>query len=161
MNFFEGLDMTVLNRLSALAPEKFEKLTHTSLFSQITALSGMPMNPWERIKWQYLGKDFEYPTIDKIPMPCDFSAANCIMSLSSIAADMTHTTTQKVSSFTSSTTGLLIEPVTGVDFNMDEKHIKSSIIITELVRSIPMSDIYTKPYETAAKVLNYYIELNK
>lgn len=153
--------MTLLNRLSALAPEKFEKLTKTNLFSQISALSGMPVNPWERIKWQYLGKDFKYPTIEELPQPTNFDAQHCVCCLSSIAADMTNSTMQKMSSFTSSTTSIPLEPLTGIDLNLDEKFIKSSIIITELVRSIPMSEIYTRPYETAAKILNYYITLNK
>lgn len=161
MNFFQGLDMSLLNRLSALAPDKFEKLTQTNLFSQISALSGMPMDPWERIKWQYLGKDFKYPTIEEIPSPINFDTQHCVCCLSSIAADMTNSTIQKVSSFTNSTTGILLEPLTGIDLNLNEKYIKSSIIITELVRSIPMSEIYARPYETAAKILNYYIGLNK
>lgn len=160
MNYLQGVDQTLLDRLSAFSPKTVERLTNTALFSAIQSLSGMPIDPWERYKWMYVGKDYKYPTIDELPLPEEYiDSYTYVQQVSTISKAMFDTTMQKVSALSSVDINSLSHQ--NPETCIDPFYAKNQIIFAEVVRSIPLEKFYSEPIETAQKILSFYIDLHK
>jgi len=154
---YQGFDTTILQRLSAILPAeshyKIDRLTNTQIFSAMMLLSGAPLHPWERLKWEYFGDDYKFPTIEEIePAPITFDSAHCSCCLSAIGNDYNQT-------LISQTSALTTIPLTGIQMEMDPEHIKKSITFIEVIKTMTPEIIETRPIETAQKVVNYYLKL--
>jgi hypothetical protein len=163
MNYFKGFDQTRLQRLSALAPEAVERLTNTTLFSAIQALSGQPVNHYEQMKLQYFGSDYKFPTLQDIQVPCDFSATECTDFIANYQTQFNNTLMQHVTGYSTtlletSSIEQSLEMLSDLqDFKVKDDDIKWMIRYNEFMQTITLNDICQDPYEANAKFLTFFV----
>lgn len=159
------MDLTTVQQLSSYLEGKIHNYTFAEILSSLQSLSGVPVHPYEQAKYKYFGKDFHFPTINEIPFPVDFNYNTYTRELSSI---FDHTNLVALSALSAlgdsiqnlqSTDGVLSRADIENVIITDENIIKNNIKFTEAVKSISLSDIETKPIETAQKLLSYYVKM--
>ncbi len=140
------MNLTQFQELSTL-------LTISEQLSSILSLSGLPIHPYDNVKLKYFDSDYKFPCIEDISIPTDFCPYTYMHELScitkqDIATCLSAINTQNLSSQTAfEGTNLL-----------DENSIKRNIEFSELVKTVTMDDIKTRPNETIQKLTSFYVK---
>jgi hypothetical protein len=159
------MDQTTILGLSAFLLEKLN-ITSAELLSALNELSGVPVNPYERLKYDYFGKDHVFPTIDDIEVPEAFCLHTCINSLSStyqlqqqtLSAHSQHLENFECHSHLGNAFATLSSTKEGEPiFVVDKEKVKSYIEFHEVASSIPINSVNSSNYiEIAQKLLTQY-----
>lgn len=159
------MDLTAAIQLSSFLEGKLHNLTFAQILSAIQSLSGVPVHPYEQAKYKYFGKDYHFPTIQDIPIPIDFHYQTITQSLSNI---VDHTYMSGMSALSAAEIKMKEAFEQGLppkksDLEniavLDEHIIKKNIEFSEIVKSISLSDIETRPIEVAQKLLSHYTKM--
>lgn len=161
------MDFTTLQQLSSILQDKLQNCTFADILSSLQSLSGLPVHPYEQLKFKYFGKDHQFQTINDISVPTDFNQKTNAKELTEIFNQ-----TQQAGLSALSALEIKIKEVTDnpdpENFNrmnienttlIDENTIKNNIQFTEIINSISLDDINVKPVEVAQKLLSHYVEL--
>lgn len=162
------MDETLIRELSSALVEKLN-VTTAELLSALNSLSGVPIHPYERLKYDYFGDvNYKFKTIDDIEPPKDFCINTCISSLTSITQkqqeqfntklqyiDQIHDMPNIEHAFTS-----LSSTDTQDHFIVDVEQTKNFIEFNEILRTIPVESITQEnSLEIAHKILNHYTSI--
>jgi hypothetical protein len=135
--------------------------TIADLLSAMRTLSGVPTSPYDRAKYQIFGPDHKFLTIDDIPKPENYSVEDITKQLQGISQDFRQTALSGVSAldtFLQKDTSLFADTLGGV---IDPEFVKKNFIFTEVVKSLTLEDIKSRPIEVAQKLTSYFVELYK
>lgn len=164
-DFFANNPATT-NLLAALnshnLPKQLQEYnTIADLLSSMRTLSGIPTHPYERTKYQIFGPDHKFLTIDDIPKPENFSVEDIAKQLQNISHDFTQTALSGVSAldtYLQKDTSLFVDTIGEI---IDPELVKKNFIFTEVVKSLTVEDIKSRPVEIAQKLTSYFVELYK
>jgi len=159
------MDQTTILGLSAFLLDKLN-ITSAELLSALNQLSGVPIHPYERLKYDYFGKDHVFPTIDDIEVPEAFCLQTCIGSLTGISQKHQDVLAEHSpyindfeqhehlgNAFASLSTTVNGDPI----FVVDNEKVKKYIEFHEIARSIPIDSVNSSNYvEIAQKLLTHY-----
>jgi hypothetical protein len=163
MEFYKGFDNSLLQRLSAIAPEAVERFTQTALFSAVQSLSGQPIDPYERLKLKYFGPDYKFPTLQDIEVPEDFNPETYGKYIMDYQKNFTDTMNQSLSGYHTAATlsgsldTKLVQMSSIEPFTLSDEMIKNNIRFNEFIQTVTMNDIYNNPYETNEKIVTFYV----
>jgi len=164
------LSTTMAFHLSAFESQEFVdiidnlgSLTHavTSLEESVHAmLSGIPVHPYERIKYDYFGPDYQFKTLEDLEDPREIDHQKCVEILRGSTNHLYSTTFHNLTcceehkcqtAFTKMSGDLIVE---------DHEKQKNYIEFMEMARSIPIDSITDDNcLEIARKLLGHYIRI--
>lgn len=144
---------TTLLELSSRLQDKLSLLSNFNLLSALQELSAIPIHPYDRLKYDLFGKDYEFKTIKDLETPNDFCPHSYFCELTSISEKTNQITLCALSSV-SQTAPSLFETNTIVD----QEHLKKNLEFVEVVKTITIEDIQTQPYELMQKLTSFYIK---
>lgn len=144
------MNISTLYQLSSVLLEKLDGVTPTQLLSALNCLSGMPIHPYEQIKYSLFDKDYKFPTIDDIEVPANFNFETSMQELSCKHKELVSLMLAETSAIS-----LIPEKETNI-FNKDI--VKKNILNAELASSITLNDINTRPVEVAQKIITFYLQ---
>lgn len=140
-----------------------DTLTHavTSLEESVHAmLSGIPVHPYERIKYDYFGPDYQFKTLEDLEDPREIDHQKCVEILRGSTNHLYSTTFHNLTcceehkcqtAFTKMSGDLIVE---------DHEKQKNYIEFMELARSIPIDSITDDNcLEIARKLLGHYTRI--
>lgn len=144
-----------------------------------TALTSVPVHPYERLIYEYLGPNYKPKDIKDYSIPDSFSPFGCIKELRIIAeANQQLQTTQMavISAEASNPTfdgtfdgenlnnafaELVNTPEGKQQFVVNEARLKEYLEFMEMVKAIPIEYIVKNPLEVAKKILSEFIRIHK
>lgn len=145
----------LLQQLSATLQKRFDSETFTNILSSIQALSGVPIHPYERLKYDLFGKDFTFKTINDIETPTDFNVETYTQQLTGIAQQTHEMSLSSLSAFSDAVqTGSLTAEIP----LLPPDTIRHNLEFVEIVKSLSLHDVQTKPMEIAQKLTSFYIK---
>lgn len=163
MNF----DPTGMAQLSAIINQKMHNFTFGDILSALQSLQSLPIHPYEQLKYRLFEKDHQFKTINDIPVPEDFNYQTCGQELScifnnvqSIGLSALSAVDQKIASGEILDKANLKHSVTDASM-VDEDLVRKNVEFNEVVSSMSLNDIDTKPIETAQKLITHYINIFK
>ena len=164
------LSCTMALHLSAFETQDFtnaikslDSLTHsvTSLESSVNALlSGIPVHPYERIKYDYFGSDYGFKTLDDLEDPIGMDHLKNIEILKKSAEDLYSTTFHNLTCCEDDKCGTAFSKMSCDKLVEDHQKQKNYIEFLEIARSIPIDSVTeTNCSEIARKLLGYYTRI--
>lgn len=144
---------TVLMQLSSTLQEKLSLLTNSDLLSAIRQLSALPVHPYERVKHDLFGKDYNFKTINDLDQPKDFCPNTYLCQLTGISQKTEQMSLCALSGIQDIKPNLLETSV-----NIEPNFLKKNIEFVEIVKTIDLKDIQTKPLELVQKLTSFYIK---
>jgi hypothetical protein len=163
MERYQGIDTTLLDKLSALSPQVAERFTHTALFSAIQSLSGQPIDSYERMKQHYFGTDYKFPTLKDIEVPSNFNSLEYGDYVTNYQKEYTNTLTQQLTAYQTiaaspSSLQYKVCELSGIsNIRLSDEMIKNNIRYSEFIQTVTLNDIYNNPDETCNKILTFYV----
>jgi len=158
--FIKQMSSSLLQNLSQYNPLFAELLSAI----QTQSLSGVPINPYEKLKYDLFGKGYVFKTINDIKSPDTFNLEDLTEKINQIADQCTQSSLSAVSAFSIKAQEQTSEPLSFnllendfIDINLARKNIE----ISEIVRSITIEQIKKEPIEIAKKLINHFVEINK
>lgn len=147
---------TLFQQLSATLQQRFDDGTFATILSSLQELSSVPIHPYERLKYDLFGKDYTFKTIDDIETPTDFNLETCTCQLTSIT-QQTHD--MSLSSLSAFNTAVQTGTLTGEQIPLlPPDTIRHNLEFVEIVKTLSLHDVQTKPMEVAQKLTSYYIK---
>ena len=148
----EQADHTIQHVLSSL------KQLQTSADS---TLSGVPVHPYEKMKWEYLEPNYTPPSLADVQVPDSFSLSTVYASLTAFGKTMTDNTMTALMSLSS---GTVVDPnaihafavLSGDAFVVDKDLSRGHLQFLEFAKNIPLDAVNQNPLETAQKVLTLF-----
>lgn len=144
---------TTILQLSSILHDKLSTLTNLNILSAIKELSAVPSHPYERLKYNLFGKDYSFPTIENIEIPTDFDPGTYLCQLTAISDKTNQMGLCALSSMDNFTPTLFETPTI-----VDQDFLKRNLEFVEVVKSININDIQTKPVELMQKLTSFYIK---
>jgi hypothetical protein len=152
MNYDLGL---LLQQLSATLQQRFDDITLTDILSSLQSLSGLPIHPYERLKYDMFGKDYTFKTINDIEAPTDFNTETYTQQLTSITQQTHEMSLSGLSAYNAAVqTGTLTAEMP----LLPPETIRHNLEFVEIVKSLTLEDVQTKPVEIAQKLTSFYIK---
>ncbi len=143
---------TALMQLSSVLQEKLSHLTNSDLLSALQQLSAVPVHPYERVKYDLFGKDYNFKTINDLEQPKDFCPNTYLCQLTSISQKTEQMSLCALSGIQDVKPSLLESSI-----NLESGFLKNNIEFIEIVKTIDLKDIQTKPQELVQKLTSFYI----
>jgi hypothetical protein len=143
---------TALMQLSSVLQEKLSLLTNSDLLSAIRELSAVPIHPYERVKHDLFGKDYNFKTVNDLEQPNDFCPNTYLCQLTSISQKTEQMSLCALSGIQNVKPNLLESAI-----NIEPEFLKKNIEFVEIVKTIDLKDIQTKPQELVQKLTSFYI----
>lgn len=157
---------TLMSQLTADIIAKINDLQDNSeLLQAVKELSAVPLNPYDRLKHEYLGADYKFPTINDIEIPTDFNPITITSHLTGISQKHTEQAIKDATTLQAQITAAALDDVNHDKIMFDEivrtdpETVKKNIIFTELVNSVTIHDVNHRPVETLQKLLSFYTNL--
>ena len=144
---------TALTQLSGFLQNKLQNTNFLSLLSAYSELSAIPFHPYEKIKYDLFGKDYKFQTINDIEQPKDFCLATHTSRLTAISERTKQQTINTVASLSNIDSRTLENTM-----YVDPEILKRNIEFVEVVKTIDINDIQTKPIELMQKLTSFYIQ---
>ena len=144
--------ITLLSQLSGSLQHKLDNVNFQSLLSALGELSAVPVHPYERLKYDLFGKDYEFQTINDLEQPTDF----CPMTYMSKLTAISQRTKQQTLCTLSSLSGMDSKTIENAVY-VNPETLKRNIEFVEIVKTIDIKDIQTKPIELMQKITSFYI----
>jgi hypothetical protein len=164
--FFKQLSSDLLSRFAEHSP-LFAELLSTI---QTQSLSGVPVNQYDKIKYNFFGPEYEFKTINDIEAPEKFNLNEITDNIKNASKQLNLITLSAAQAFqVYAESEPVIPELSSVSFNASfdqslEKIInvdltRKNIQFTEVVRSMTLEQIENQPVETAKKLLSHFVEL--
>ena len=125
-------------------------------------IENVPIHPYERWRYQYLDPKKPVRTIFDLKFAPDFNPITATQQISALNKKYYDLSMLQLQSLTATD----IEPalnifatLSGNKFIVDEERMRRHIEFHELVRTIPLTEIENRPFETACKLVNEFIEV--
>lgn len=144
---------TALLQLSSALQERLSLLTNSDLLSAIRELSAVPIHPYERIKYDLFGKEYNFKTINDLEQPIDFCPNTYLCQLTGISQKTEQMSLCALSSIQNTKPSLLETCI-----SLEPEFLKKNIEFVEIVKTIDLKDIQTKPQELVQKLTSFYIK---
>jgi hypothetical protein len=144
------MNFSLLPLLTASLLQKLDNVTEGQLLSALESLSAMPASPYEQMKVKYFGRDYVFPSIKNLETPTNFDPRTCYGELTGIADSINVECGVMLSAFPETYDSDYVE------FN--QEIVKKGLEFTELVKTMTIDDINTKPVEMAKKLTTYFIK---
>jgi hypothetical protein len=159
----EQLSSTFHRSLSFLETPEFDNikndlssLTHTvtSLEQEVTSmLSAIPINPYERLKLNYFGPDYEFKTLENLEEPDLIPCEECINYLGVRNKEILSTSFHNLTCCDEERVNTGFSFMSGGTVMPDHERQKRYIEFLEIARSIPIESVNQDNYMTIAKKL--------
>lgn len=152
---------------NAQGDSSFAKLL--SAAQAVQELSGIPVHPYERMKYELFGEGHKFKTIDDISIPENFNLKSLTESLHEVSHQFRDTTLSAASAFATyaeSTSGINFDlanmsydtpQFTSLEIDLAKKNIEFS----EVVKSLTVDQIKAQPLEIAQKLVSHFVTLYK
>jgi hypothetical protein len=169
---------TIVDQLSALlnvtlsslqSPEFLEfkndltSLTHTvtSLEQEMTAsLSAIPLHPYERLKYDYFGTDYEFKKFEDLEESDDIPLKNCLEYIKDKNKELMSTTFHNLTCCEEERINTAFTQMSCDCIVPDYDKQKNYIEFVEMVRNIPIDSVTDTNYlSVAKKILSEYIKV--
>lgn len=144
---------TALLQLSSALQEKLSLLTNSNLLSAIRQLSAVPVHPYERVKHDLFGKDYIFKTVNDIEQPTDFCPNTYLCQLTGISQK-----TEQMSQYALLSVENIKPNLLETSINLEPEFLKKNIEFVEIIKTIDLKDIQTKPQELVQKLTSFYIK---
>jgi hypothetical protein len=143
---------TILLQLSSSIQSKLTNSNFLCLLSAIKELSAVPFHPYEKIKYNLFGKDATFKTINDIELPNNFCPLTYTHKMTALGAKTNQMSLCALSGLKNIESKYLETAIT-----VDTETLKRNIEFVEIVKTINIKDINTKPIELMQKLTSYYI----
>lgn len=164
------LSTTMAFHLSAFETQEFADivdnlgtLTHavTSLEESVNAmLSGIPLHPYERIKYDYFGPDHQFKNFEDLEDPREIDNQKCIEILKCSTDHLYTTTFHNLTCCDEHKCQTAFTKMSGDSIVEDHQRQKNYIEFMEMARNIPVDSITDDNcVEIARKLLGYYTRI--
>ena len=123
------------------------------------ALTGTPTHPYEKLKYNYGGKDFHPLTLNDIQEPVNFCCTAAVQEISAISDkfyDIADTQIRALSCDNLPNECNSFAILSGDQFVLQPDKLKNHINFLEFVKHIPIPLIESNPHMVAKKILYYY-----
>lgn len=124
------------------------------------ALSGIPIHPYERLKYDYLGNNFACISIDSVEVLPNFCPIAAVSDISAISVKYNETVDCQMRALTSNTTENecnVFAELSGDQFIIKHEKIANHLSFIEMVKNIPIQAIDANPELIAQKLISHYI----
>lgn len=143
------------------------------------SLSAVPIHPYERLIYDYLGPNFIAPTIDQYTVPADFSPVVSVRELEKISrktseVEMSHYACISAEAMNVSFNGTFstenlnnvfavpsVDPEGNQTFEIDKERLTEHLKFAEMVKNIPADYIVKNPLAVAKIILSEFIRIHK
>jgi hypothetical protein len=144
-----------------------------------TAITSVPVHPYEKLIYEYLGPNHKPSSIEEYSIPNNFNPFSCIKDLRAIAeanqqlqlAQMAVLSAEAANPLfngtfvTENLNNAFAEPINDLDgkkqFVVNEIKLKNHLEFMEMVKSIPKEYIFKNPLEVAKKMLSEFVRIHK
>lgn len=145
----------LVQQLSATLQQRFDNNTLTDILSSLQSLSSVPIHPYERLKYDLFGKDYIFKTINDIDTPTDFNTETYTQQLTSITQQTHEMSLSSLSAYSAAVqTGTLTAEIP----LLPPETIRHNLEFVEIVKSLSLEDVQTRPMEIAQKLTSFYIK---
>jgi hypothetical protein len=145
----------IFQQLSATLQRRFDSVTITEILSSLQSLSGVPIHPYERLKYDLFGKNYVFKTINDIEAPKDFNVETYTQQLTGITEQTHQMSLSSLSAFNASMqTGTLTAEMP----LLPPDTIRHNLEFVEIVKSISLDEVQRNPVQVAQKLTSYYIK---
>lgn len=161
--YLEQLSSRLVCTLSAFESPEFQQirqdfssLTHaiTSLEQEVTSsLSAIPLHPYERLKYDYFGPDYNFKTIDDLEEPTDIPHEKCLDILKQKYKDIISTSYHNLTCCEEEKIRTVFTICSGDKILPDHDTQKKYIEFLEIARNIPIDSVTNDNYQQIAKKL--------
>lgn len=173
---------TLLQQDKAKAQKIINKLVmsaKTMTHDVASSLSAVPLHPYEKLIYDYLGPNFVAPTIDQYMVPIDFNPVTSVRELEKISIkaselEMTHYAHISSEAMNMEFDGTFETEnlnnafaVPSVDsegnqvFEIDKERLAEHLKFAEMVKNIPTDYIVKNPIQVAKIILSEFIRIHK
>lgn len=161
----------IIGKLVSSAKEITSTITNT--------LTSVPIHPYEKLLYEYLGPKFKPRSIEDYSIPADYNPYSCLRDLRLIAesnhqiqmSQMAQLTAEAIlptfdgTFATENLNNAFAEPVIRPDgkkqFVINEVRLKEHLEFVEMVKAIPVDYILKNPIEVAKKMLSEFTRIHK
>jgi hypothetical protein len=170
------------NELQHLLQTDISKANETiqTLLSSIRAdrqkreqsLSAIPINPFEKLKLEYLGPDYKSLKVQDMPMPLDFCPVKTTQALATISKKFHDVSLNHYDYLTTNANAITAVNLGNAfaflsanqhgqdEFIIDRQRLANQLKFADMVQSLTVDYITKSPVEAAYKLLNQFIELH-
>jgi hypothetical protein len=161
----DALNSTQLQELSAAIAIAMDSIQNSPVLSAINALSGIPLHPYERLKYDLFGadyKDIKFKTIDDIEVPESVELIEYLPQVTktsdTIHKKLLHNATCEPEHITSTAFFTLSNDTIPIpDLDKHREHIE----FVEMIKQIPVNDINSKTAVLyAKKIASEYLRIH-
>jgi hypothetical protein len=125
-------------------------------------IDNVPIHPYERWRYQYIDPSKPVRTIFDLKFTPTFNPSTATQQISALNEKYYDLSVLQLRSLTATdveATLNIFANLSGNKFVVDEARMKRHIEFHELVRTIPLTEIENRPFETACKLVNEFIEV--
>jgi hypothetical protein len=157
-----------IDELVSSARQMTSQLTHS--------LTSVPVHPYQRLLYDYLGPDFICPSIDDLTIPQDFNPARCLTQLENIANNVSELQLSQyavlsaeamkpsfngtISDNLNNAFAVLSSTASGDRFVVDDIKLKQHLTFAETVKNIPTDYVLKNPILVAKKILAEFTKIH-
>ena len=142
-----------------------------------TALTAVPVHPYEKLVYEYLGPNFICPTIQELTIPNNFCSQKCLIEIESIAKGVGALQTSQFARMSAEAMDTAFYGITSENLNnafavlsstpegeryvIDRAKLADHLRFVETVKSIPTDYVLKNPLEVAKKMLAEFTRIHQ
>lgn len=149
---------TSVPELTSLVQNALNQLSNSPLLTALESLSGIPVHPYDRLKYSLYGDDFKFKTLDDIPAPVNFVPLDNLQAVIEKSKQINEALLPLLNNSQGDDT-TLFDQLTGSALLDNEKQ-KNHIEFVEMIRQMPTDISDDKLTDYAKKILEQYLNLN-
>ena len=142
-----------------------------------TALTAVPVHPYEKLVYEYLGPNFICPTIQELAIPNNFCSQKCLVEIESIAKEVGALQTSQFDRMSAEAMDTSFYGITSENLNnafavlsstaegdryvIDRAKLTQHLRFVETVKGIPIDYVLKNPLEVAKKMLAEFTRIHQ
>jgi hypothetical protein len=126
--------------ISATLQNIFDKLNTNPALSALNALSGVPLHPYDQLKYNIYGpeyKDIEFKTLEDVPEPESFKPEEVVLAVTGKIQNMQKTLLENADRPPHLFTNTVLNTISGENIIPDIDKYKKHIDFIELIKQMP------------------------
>lgn len=168
-SLFKQLSGSLLDKFAENSPVFAQMLSAAAIMQ---SLSGNASHPYEQMKRNFFGENYQFKTINDLKAPESFNLDTITLSLQKISKQLAQTTLSSASSTSmqvESTDIQNLENLENFSFNPAEHNLigvdvdlaRKNIEFSEIVKSLTVDQLRAQPVEIAKKLIAHFAEMYK
>jgi hypothetical protein len=165
-NIFSSFDPSLLTTLTPEISSKLQNIldqfTTNPVLSTLSNLSGMPMHPYDKLKFEVYGPDFKdikFKTLEEVPAPENFQPEEVIQTVTNKIQGMQRTLLENADRPPHLFTNTMLNAVSGEKITPDINRYKTHIEFVELLKNMKVSELTDEQvYDYAKKIITQFVQ---